>query len=56
MKSKLKIISMLKIISICVCAALVIIGGVLFGLYKIFVTPQRMVLLTLMDVPEDFED
>lgn len=48
--------SKLKIISICVCAALVIIGGVLFGLYKIFVTPQRMVLLTLMDVPEDFED
>lgn len=49
MKSKLK-----KII-IWVCAVLAVIGAVLFGLYKIFVTPQRIVMLTMMNVQDDLE-
>ena len=45
--------SRLKTVIICICAAAVVIAGALFGIYKYFVTPQRMVLLSLMDVKEE---
>ena len=48
--------SRLKTVIICLCAAAVVIAGALFGIYKYFVTPQRMVLLSLMDVKEELEE
>ena len=48
--SKLK-----KIIIVSVCAAVAVIAAGLFGIYKYFVTPDRILQLTLINAKEDIE-
>lgn len=48
--------SRLKTVIICICAAVAVIAAALFGIYKYFVTPQRIVLLSLMDVKDELEE
>lgn len=48
--------SRLKALCIGLLAGIIVIAGVLFGVYKYFVTPQRIVLLSLMDVKEEIEN
>lgn len=49
MSSKLKTILMI------ICASILVIGAGLFGVYKYFVTPDKLVMLSMLNMRGDFE-